>query len=137
MTFREIFVAFRRSAPRVKPADCAGRIKDGHALLVDVREPKEWQTGTAELATPLPLSDLCGAETKWQPFLKAVGSREVVLFCGAGVRSGFAARLLRSRGIQAVNGGAFSEWKAFGWPVVKPAPPNSGAAPASGPADSI
>lgn len=125
MTFGEFFAAFRHSAPRVKPADCAARIRAGRALLVDVREHKEWQAGTAELAALLPLSDLCGAERSWKPFLATIGSREVVLFCGAGVRSGFAARVLRRRGIQAVNGGAFSEWQAFGWPIVRPAPPNA------------
>lgn len=108
-------------APRLTPAECTDRIRQGNAILIDVREPGEWEGGVAQGATLLPLSDLNGARTQWQPFLAAHGDRELLVYCAAGGRSGIAAKVLVSEGRHAANTGGLSDWAATGWPTVKPA----------------
>ncbi|HVU35074.1 MAG TPA: rhodanese-like domain-containing protein [Opitutaceae bacterium] len=107
-------------APRVDPAAAAARIRAGDALLVDVRESREWSGGVALHAKLLPLSDLTGGRSQWRDFLAAVGEREVLLYCASGMRSGSAARLLAAEGIRAANSGGLSDWAAAGWPIVAP-----------------
>jgi rhodanese-related sulfurtransferase len=101
---------------RVQPAEAAQLVRDGKALLVDVREPAEWSGGVAQPAALLPLSDLVGTRSRWKPFLVGVGEREIVLYC----RSGDAASVLAKEGFRTANAGGFSDWKAAGLPVGKP-----------------
>lgn len=108
------------SAPQVKPQECAPRIIAGTAILVDVREPDEWAKGVAKDAVLLALSDLSGSREQWSRFLAEAGDREIVLYCGAGVRAGMAARVLTSEGFRAANSGSLTAWADTGWPVVVP-----------------
>lgn len=108
-------------APRIAPAEAAARVRSGHALLVDVREPAEWRGGVAQHAALLPLSDLTGARHHWRDFLAQAGGREVLVYCASGMRSGSAARILGGEGIRAANTGGLADWAAAGWPVVRPA----------------
>lgn len=109
-----------QSAPRHAPADCAARIRAGHALLVDVREPAEWADGVAESAVLLPLSDLTGTRTQWTEFLAAAKGREILLYCASGGRSGMAARILVAEGVPAANTGGLVDWLDAGWTVSQP-----------------
>ena len=120
MTPRKLLAALRVTVPRVSPATCIDRIRAGSALLVDVREKKEWQRGVAESALLLPLSDLSRSRVEFGALRERVGERELILYCGAGVRSNLAARILRTEGFRAVNGGALSEWVTAGWPIARP-----------------
>jgi len=108
------------SAPRHAPSDCAARVRSGLAHLVDVREPGEWASGVAQTAKLLPLSDLTGARTQWNPFLIEANGREILLYCASGTRSGLAARVLASEGFRAANTGGLSGWLAAGWNKAKP-----------------
>jgi len=117
--FKMIQAAFT-SAPRCAPAACAHRVRNGEALLVDVREPGEWADGVAQSATLLSFSDLTGARTQWKQFLAGVNGREILLYCASGARSGFAARLLVAEGISAANTGGLADWLDASWPVVPP-----------------
>ncbi len=108
------------SAPRVNPLEGAPRIRSGQACLIDVREADEHSEAVVEGAMLLPLSDLAGARTQWQPFLATIAQKELFLYCGAGVRSGMAARVLTNEGFRASNAGSLADWEAAGWPVVRP-----------------
>lgn len=111
------------SAPRLDPSECAARVRSGHALLVDVREPAEWAAGVAQSAQLLPLSDLTGARTQWKDFLTEATGREVLLYCASGGRSGMATRILVAEGVRAANTGGLSDWLDAGWPVAKTTAP--------------
>jgi rhodanese-related sulfurtransferase len=120
MNLFKMFKGLFSSAPRVKPTECTSRLRSGEACLIDVREADERANGVAEGAMLLPLSDLAGARTQWQPFLATVAQKELFLYCGAGVRSGMAARVLINEGFRAFNAGSFADWADAGWPVVRP-----------------
>jgi rhodanese-related sulfurtransferase len=123
MSLLKMFKAMFTSAPRLTPADCATRVRNGEAFLVDVREPGEWTAGVAHSAKMLPLSDLTGARTQWKQFLADANGREILLYCASGGRSGIAARLLVAEGFRAANTGGLGDWLGAGWPVAKPSAP--------------
>ncbi len=107
-------------AARVTPAEAADRVRAGTALLIDVREPSEWERGVAQGATLLPLSDLTGGRERWKPFLAETADRELLLYCASGGRSGMAARLLAGEGFRAANAGGLGEWADAGWQIAPP-----------------
>ena len=110
---------FTRS-PRLKPQDCAERVRNGDAILIDVRETPEWERGVAEGAVPLSFRDFVSARAQWKPFLATVGNRELLFYCAAGVRAGIAARVLAREGFRTANTGSLSDWRSAGWPIVNP-----------------
>ena len=105
------------TAPRLRPKDCAARVRSGEAILIDVREPAEWDKGFAQSARLLALSDLTGSRKEWGPFLAGAADREILLYCAVGGRAGMAARILKAEGFRVANTGGLKDWTAAGWPV--------------------
>jgi rhodanese-related sulfurtransferase len=105
--------------PRVSPADAAARVSAGTAVVVDVREPSEWASGSVAGAALLPLSDLRGARHQWAPFLKRHAGKELILYCRSGARSGSAAHTLASEGFKTLNAGGYADWVRAGITRVK------------------
>ena len=104
----------------ISPAEAAGRVASGKAVLIDVREPAEWAaTGVAVPAVLLPLSDLQGKRVQWKTFLEKNWGKELILYCRSGHRSGIAAALLAKEGWATTNAGGFKGWSAAGLPVRK------------------
>ena len=122
MNFFKMIKAMFTSAPCLAPSECIARIRSGEAVLIDVREASEWAAGVAQDAVLLALSDLTGKRAQWGPFLAQHAERELVLYCGAGVRAGMAARVLVNEGFCASNAGSLRAWTEAGWSVVPPAP---------------
>ncbi|MDH6572972.1 rhodanese-related sulfurtransferase [Streptomyces sp. SAI-117] len=87
----------------------------GEAVLLDVREPYEWQAGHAPGAVHLPLSALAAGAG-----LPAhAQARPLLVICRSGNRSRQAAELLVARGAQAVDVvGGMRDWARAGLPVV-------------------
>lgn len=105
-------------------AERTGRGKNGNtpesgagAVLLDVREPYEWQAGHAPGAVHLALSALsagAGLPAEAQ-------ARPLVVICRSGNRSRQAAELLAARGAEAVDViGGMRDWAEAGLPVVDP-----------------
>ncbi|NUR01168.1 MAG: rhodanese-like domain-containing protein [Streptomyces sp.] len=113
---------FRRGPGRVdalRAAERTGHV-DGFpaeqdAVLLDVRESYEWQTGHAPGAVHVPLSALeAGAALP-----ERVAGRPLVVVCRSGNRSRQAAELLVARGADAVDViGGMRDWARLGLPVV-------------------
>ena len=96
----------------------ARRVEAGTAVLIDVREPGECATtGMARPAVNLPLSDLRGDRRVWKPFLESNSSKELVLYCRSGFRSGQAAKMLAEEGYTTTNAGSFPAWQRAGLPT--------------------
>lgn len=87
------------------------------ALLLDVREPGEYEAGHAPGSTLIPLAQL---KDRLQE-IRAYESRPVVVICHSGRRSAQAAEILGQAGfarVYSVQGG-MTAWKAAALPVVK------------------
>ncbi len=65
-----------------------------NAVVIDVREPKEWLRGTLPGSERLPLNDLPTAVATMDP------TRAVLLVCATGVRSTAGAQWLTSIGFE-------------------------------------
>lgn len=98
-------------------ARAARTMVDDGAVLLDVREPDEWQTGHAPGATLLAMGQVLGRRDELDP------GRRIVVVCRSGGRSAAVTQSLRAWGFDAVNlAGGMCAWSAAGLPVVTPEP---------------
>ncbi|MFE1925263.1 rhodanese-like domain-containing protein [Streptomyces asoensis] len=105
-------VSVGEAARRTGHADTRG---GADAVLLDVREPHEWQAGHAPRAVHLPLSALAAGAG----LPASAQARPLVVICRSGNRSRQAAELLLARGADAVDVvGGMRDWSAAGLPVV-------------------
>ena len=116
------FIAFRLFAylTAMKPDEAARLIAAGEAVLIDVREPGEWANGVAGPALLHSLSDLRGSRRQWTRTLQDHRGKTFLLYCATGMRSGMAARQLKSEGHAAQNLGGFGRWARSGQPTRQP-----------------
>jgi rhodanese-related sulfurtransferase len=93
--------------------DIRSGLADGSIVLVDVREPHEWDAGHIPGSVLLPLSTFNPAD------LPDAQGRRIVLSCRSGKRSLTAADLAHAGGIavDAHYAGGFLDWVAQGGPV--------------------
>ncbi|MFJ3305382.1 rhodanese-like domain-containing protein [Streptomyces sp. NPDC086549] len=100
---------------RLTPAE-AQELVTAEAVLLDVREDAEWETGHAPGALHAPLSAL----TAGAPLPDAARNRPIVTICRSGKRSREAVALLTARGEDAVDVvGGLRAWVAEGLPVIE------------------
>jgi rhodanese-related sulfurtransferase len=89
-------------------------LADGSILLVDVREPNEWDAGHIAGATLHPMSSFDPDE------LPREAGMRVVLHCRSGNRSAKVLAIAQSYGrddVRAHFGGGMLEWAAAGEPI--------------------
>ncbi len=97
--------------PEIDPAEARRRVEAGEAVLVDVREPHEWDAGHAPDALHRPLGELDPAE---------FAGRSVITTCRGGGRATRAAEALEGAGVDAVSlGGGLRAWSADGGAIVR------------------
>jgi rhodanese-related sulfurtransferase len=107
-------------APKITAAEAAKLVKEGKAVLVDVREPGEWaQGGVAAPAVLLPKSDFDGDQKLWKEFLEKNQGKQVIAYCRGGGRSGAVCEALAKQGVQTANLGGLKDWTAAGLPTRK------------------
>lgn len=88
------------------------------AVLLDVREPAEWESGHAPGAVHIPYGRLA------EGMADLPRDRPILTYCASGVRSSLAASLLRAGGYDAHNiRGGFAAWRGAGLPVERPKEP--------------
>lgn len=98
--------------------DVARQVASGDAVVVDVRESDEWaETGVAESAFTLAMSELSIPSDAWKSFLDTNKDLEIYVYCKAGGRSQRVANALCQQGYRATNIGGFSDWVEAGLPV--------------------
>jgi rhodanese-related sulfurtransferase len=108
MGFMDMFAKL----PSVDAETARDLVRDG-AVLLDVREPNEWNAGHAPQAAHLPLGRINEASKKVK------GGKRVVVVCRSGNRSRSATKTLISMGYDAVNlSGGMTAWAQAGGQVV-------------------
>lgn len=97
------------------PRGVAERRED--VVILDVREPAEWEAGRVEGSIHVPLGRLMAGG---MPDLDE--ERPIVAVCSVGGRSQVASLLLQARGYEAYNlEGGLERWVAEGLPLTTPA----------------
>ena len=106
----------RSAGEAVGPMD-AVRLMNQGALLVDVRTQAEFDSGHIRDARHLP-QELVGSSAET---LKKYKDKVIVACCESGMRSGAAARVLRTQGFTKVVNlrGGLQAWRAENLPLVK------------------
>lgn len=112
---------FRQAIATVTPSQVQDWLETGAVLLVDVREPREYEAEHIAGALLLPMSSLD------PDFFPVLPGRRVVLHCAIGKRSEAAAKMLAAAGRQVAHmAGGMDAWKDAGFetelPLEAPAP---------------
>jgi rhodanese-related sulfurtransferase len=108
------------AAPEVG-ARAAAALLDAGALLLDVREPGEWQAGHVAQALLLPMGQVARHRSGLPQ------DRRIVVVCRSGGRSAAVAEALRTWGLDAVNlSGGMTAWAVAGLPMVSTGPGSAG-----------
>lgn len=104
----------KASLTSLPPADVATRLKQGKAILVDVREPDEFAREHVAGAVSAPLSAFDAAHL-------GAGDMAVVFTCRSGARTAANCDRLAARveGSAFVMEGGLGAWKAAGLPVIQ------------------
>ena len=96
------------------PAEVAERLRNGRAVLVDIREPDEFAAEKIAGALNVPLSTFNPAA------LPDAAGKTIVLQCAGGKRSTMAVDKCRkaNQAIESHLAGGLAAWKAAGLPTV-------------------
>tara|TARA_R110000772_G_scaffold40794_2_gene95211 strand:+ start:900 stop:1214 length:315 start_codon:yes stop_codon:yes gene_type:complete len=82
------------------------------AVIVDVRSKGEFSGGAIPGSKNMPLQQIANQVTEIKKW-----NKPVILCCASGMRSGSATRILKDKGIEAVNGGG---WQSLSKKVTTP-----------------
>jgi molybdopterin/thiamine biosynthesis adenylyltransferase/rhodanese-related sulfurtransferase len=111
-SFRDLLSQAKSQITEVTPEDAEKRIAAGDVLVLDVREPDEYDQGALPNVLHIPRGHL-----EAQIEGKATDrDQEIVVYCAGGVRSAFAAKTLQELGYTNVLSmiGGFGRWKDEG-----------------------
>ena len=111
-TFRDLLSAAKAQITEVDTDTAAQKIAAGSVVVLDVREPDEYEQGALTEAIHIPRGHL-EAQVETRIVDK---STPVVVYCAGGVRSAFAAKTLQELGYASVvsMAGGFGKWKDEG-----------------------
>ena len=117
-TFRDLLTAAKADVVEVSTQVAADHIAAGHVVL-DVREPDEYQEGALPGAIHIPRGHL---ESQIEARI-IDKTTPVVVYCAGGVRSVFAAKTMNELGYETVESmdGGFGRWKDEGRAWKQPA----------------
>ena len=117
-TFREMLADAKAAVREVDPAEAEEELGRDKAVVLDVREPDEYEQGALPGAVHIPRGTL---ETAVEGRIPDKSSH-VVIYCAGGIRSAFAAKTLQELGYSDVASviGGFNRWKDEGRPWSTP-----------------
>ncbi|UCG25354.1 MAG: rhodanese-like domain-containing protein, partial [Chloroflexota bacterium] len=97
----------------VRPSQIAGQVRDGRALILDVRNQTEWDEGHIPGAQHVMLGYLADRVAEMDP------GQRIVVQCQTGARSAIGASLLQAQGLPNVVNlmGGIRDWQLAGLPV--------------------
>lgn len=102
---------------QLNPFEAIRQINDQSAVMVDVRESKEFNGGHLKDAIHIPLSDLPTRMSE----LDKYKDKAVIAYCRSGSRSYSACRKLKKAGFESVSNlqGGIMAWQSQNMPVSK------------------
>jgi len=108
---------FTSGITQVNPFEAIRLLNDETAVVVDVREAKEFSEGHLKDAVHIPLSDLKSRVTE----LDKYKDKSVIAYCRSGQRSYSACKTLKKAGFDAVSNlqGGIMAWQNQNMPVSK------------------
>lgn len=116
--YRELLAQTKSQISEIDTATAATRIDAGGVVVLDVREPEEYDQGALINALHIPRGNV-ESQIEAKIIDKAT---PIVVYCAVGARSAFAAKTLNDLGYTDVASviGGFNKWKDEGRPWNKP-----------------
>lgn len=106
----------RRSGQGVSPTQATFMINKENALVLDIRDQKEFDSGHLSSAINIPYSKLASRLDE----LATHKERPIILVCKSGQTVGVAGKMLREKGFNAMRlSGGMMEWSNQNLPVVR------------------
>lgn len=122
----DLLAEARKTVPEISADEAKQKLDSGEIdLIVDVREPNEWDAGhiPGALHAPRGMIEWYADPTyaNHKPELAEARDKNVVIHCAAGGRSLLAAQSLQRLGFKNVSSmsGGFNDWSAKGHQVEK------------------
>ena len=111
-SFRDLLAQAKSQIVEIDTAEAQSRIEAGGVLVLDVREPEEYDEGALPDVLHIPRGHL-EAQIEGRALDR---DQTIVVYCAGGVRSAFAARTLQELGYTDVlsMAGGFGKWKDEG-----------------------
>jgi molybdopterin/thiamine biosynthesis adenylyltransferase/rhodanese-related sulfurtransferase len=111
-TFREMLAEAKAAVREIEPAQAEEELSADKAVVLDVREPDEYEQGALPGAVHIPRGTL---ETSVEGRIPDKASH-LLVYCAGGTRSAFAAKTLQELGYTDVSSviGGFNRWKDEG-----------------------
>jgi phage shock protein E len=115
--FQQLVAEAKKHITEIAPADAQQQVERGTAVLIDVREPEDWQADHAKDAKHLSRGVIELEIEEQVPDPKT----PIICYCGGGSRSALVAESLQKMGYENVRslGGGFRGWKEAGLPSSK------------------
>jgi rhodanese-related sulfurtransferase len=115
--FEKLVLDAKKNIQEISPQETAAALKRGDTLLIDVRDPNEWQEGHISGAKKFSRGTVELEIEEAAPDL----STPIITHCGGGGRSALTAESLQRMGYTNVKSmaGGFKAWKAAGLPTTK------------------
>jgi rhodanese-related sulfurtransferase len=105
-------MAFADPVHELTPTQVKEALEKGDVVLIDVREPYEWEAGRIPGATHIELERLASRADE------VPTDRPIVFMCRLGVRSAMAMQAFRASGWDAYHlGGGLQRWAGEGLPL--------------------
>jgi len=119
-TAAEMVAEANAQIEKVSPKDAFDEMTTGQAVLLDVREPVEWEhhiKGSVQVPRGLLEFAADPASPRHTPELDP--ARRVIVYCRSGTRAALAALTLKTLGFEDVANldGGFNAWKEAGLPT--------------------
>ena len=115
--FEKLVAEAKKNVQEISPQDAATALKHGDTLLIDVRDPDDWEEGHIPGAKNFSRGTVELEIEEAAPDL----STPIITHCGGGGRSALAAESLQRMGYKNVKSlaGGFKAWKAAGLPATR------------------
>jgi len=119
-TAMEMVLEAKTQVENVSPKQAFEEMNTGKAVLLDVREPVEWESHIdGAVQVPRGLLEFAADPTSPRHKAELDPASRVIVFCRSGARSSLAAYTLKIMGFEKVANldGGFNAWKEAGLPI--------------------
>jgi rhodanese-related sulfurtransferase len=116
----EMVAEAKANVEDISPQKAAEEVAAGKAILLDVREPVEWEQHIdGALQVPRGILEFVAEPTSPRHKAELDPARRVIVFCRSGTRSVLAAYTLKILGFENVANlaGGFTAWRDAGLPI--------------------
>jgi len=121
-TLAEMIGDAQSQIEEIAPDVASDEIASGKAIVLDVREPVEWESHiSGAVQVPRGLLEFVADASSPKHNVALDPSRRVIVYCRSGARAALASATLKSMGFEHVANlkGGFNGWAAAGLPVAE------------------